>query len=94
MNPLILPSGAALAHQYSVTNGASALESVGLENVVKKEDLAGIMERFTQQIASILHVKTQNSGNYINFYSNRKRVSFPWLGIAYSHQMQKVGSNY
>ena len=74
-NPPILLSGTALAHQSSVTNGANASGPTGLENVVKKEDLAGIMEKFTQQIASILNVKTQNSGNYsgpINSYSNEK----------------------
>ena len=56
-NPPVLPMGIGISSNPSFSSGLMAGSNNVSENVVKKEELAGMFEKFTQQLVSALAAK-------------------------------------
>ena len=71
-NPLVLLMGMGISSNPSFSSGLMAGTQNVLENVVKKEELVGMFEKFTQQLVSVLAAKNSNG----SFSSNNGGSSF------------------
>ena len=60
-NPPILPSGAIAVGHASATSGMNQ-GGKELGKTMKQEDLAGILEKFMQQIVNVLSAKNMSNG--------------------------------
>ena len=56
----VLPMGMGISSNSSFSSGLMAGSNNVLENVVKREELAGMFEKFTQQLVSALAAKNSN----------------------------------
>ena len=59
-NPPVLPMGMGISSNPSFSSGLTVGPNNVSENVVKREELAGIFEKFTQQLVSALAAKNSN----------------------------------
>jgi hypothetical protein len=60
-NPPILPNGG-IANGHASNAAGTSQGGDGLARAVKQEDLAGILEKFTQQIVNVLSMKNTSAG--------------------------------
>ena len=66
MNPPVLPMGGGISSNPSFSSGLMVGGNNTSENVMKKEELAGMFERFTQQLVSALTAKNSNELTFSN----------------------------
>ena len=66
MNPPVLLMGVGISSNPSFSSGLTAGSNSASENVVKKEELAGMFEKFTQQLVSTLAAKNSNEPSFSN----------------------------
>ena len=72
MNPPVLLMGVGISSNPSFSSGLTVGANNASENVVKKEELAGMFEKLTQQLVSMLAAKNSNE----SFSSNNGGSSF------------------
>ena len=65
-NPPVLPMGMGISSNPSFSSGLTVGSNNVSENVVKKEELAGMSEKFTQQLVSALAAKNPSEPSFSN----------------------------
>ena len=66
MNPPVLLMGMGISSNPSFSSGLMVGSNNVSENVMKREELAGMCEKFTQQLVSTLAAKNSNEPSFSN----------------------------